>query len=144
MDSQSIKESNMLSLNDDLPNELNEELSPLKSIKSSRLIKGTIISQEHEHRVKQEDYPFYASPDDEEFERILEQFQPDLDDRFLFYNTDEQLRLIFGSDEKYSDREEIQYQTFIKYCVCIENKLFIMFDTIKQINTRNTYFIYHE
>ena len=101
---------------------------PLWDPKDVKYIKGTIIRKVDEDRVKQEDYSFYTAPDDEELNKILTQFHPNENDRFMFYNTEDQLRLIFGNDEKYSEKEETKYQEFIKHWVERDIKAYKYYD----------------
>ena len=99
-----------------------------RSSKMMKYIKGTIIKKEDIEKVDKKDYSFYAAPNDNEFDKILKQFHPDGNDKFLFLNTDDQLRLIFGNTEKYSEKEETQYQIFIKYCIWRDNNIYKHYD----------------
>ena len=95
-----------------------------RPVKKAKFIKGTIIKHEYKLKVPKKDYAFYTSPNDNELKRIIAQFSPDLNDRFIFSDTDKPQRVIFDNEEEYSESEESHFRAFFKYCIKTQNKAF--------------------
>ena len=69
-------------------------------------IEETIITPQYADKIEECHYRYYKLPNEQSFEKLITNFQPDEHDKFLFPDEKDPIRLMHSNSKEYTEEEE--------------------------------------